>query len=50
MRRAGAGEAAIAAALLSENERRGDPPKPDHVVRDLARDIVKRYAPGARTR
>jgi hypothetical protein len=50
MRRAGAGEPAIAAALLSENERRGNPPKSDQVVRELARDIVKRYAPGAKTR
>jgi hypothetical protein len=50
MRRAGAGEPAIRAALLSENERRGNPPKPETVVVDLARDIVKRYAPGAKTR
>jgi hypothetical protein len=50
MRRAGAGEPAIAAALLSENERRGDPPKPDQTVRELARDIAHRYASGAKTR
>jgi Bifunctional DNA primase/polymerase, N-terminal len=46
MRRAGAGEPSIAAALLSENERRCQPPKPDGVVRALARDICTRYPPG----
>lgn len=48
MRRAGAGEAAIAAALLVENERRCTPPKDERVVRELARDIATRYPAGAR--
>jgi Bifunctional DNA primase/polymerase, N-terminal len=50
MRRAGAGEPAILAALLSENGRRCDPPKTEAQVRSLARDIATRYPPGARTR
>jgi Bifunctional DNA primase/polymerase, N-terminal len=50
MRRAGAGEEAIAAALLSENARRCRPPKPDAKVRALALDIVERYPAGARKR
>jgi Bifunctional DNA primase/polymerase, N-terminal/Primase C terminal 1 (PriCT-1) len=50
MRRAGAGEEAITAALLSENARRCQPPKPASRVRALARDIVERYPPGARAR
>jgi hypothetical protein len=48
MRRAGAGEASIAAALLVENQRRCDPPKDERVVRELARDIATRYPAGAR--
>jgi hypothetical protein len=48
MRRAGAREESIAAALLVENEFRGDPPKDEHLVRELARDIAHRYPPGAR--
>jgi hypothetical protein len=50
MRRVGAGEPAIAAALLSENERRCRPPKTEAQVRALARDIAKRYPPGAKQR
>jgi hypothetical protein len=46
MRRVGAGEATIVAALLVENERRCQPPKDERLVRELARDIVKRYRPG----
>jgi hypothetical protein len=50
MRRAGAGEPAIAAALLSENARRCDPPKEERLVLALARDIATRYPSGARAR
>lgn len=46
MRRAGAGEPAIAAALLSENERRCSPPKEARIIRALAHDIAVRYPPG----
>lgn len=49
MRRVGAGEHTIAAALLEENTRRCQPPQPDREVLALARDIVDRYPPGART-
>jgi hypothetical protein len=48
MRRAGAGEPAIKAALLSENMRRCNPPKDERLVIALARDIADRYPPGAR--
>jgi hypothetical protein len=49
MRRAGAGEPEITAALLTLNARRCAPRKPEHVVRELARDIVARYASGQRS-
>ena len=49
MRRAGAREESIRAALLAENEHRCVPPKEDFTVRALARDIVYRYPPGARS-
>lgn len=48
MRRVGAGEQTIAAALLVENELRCMPPKPERLVRDLAHDIVNRYPPGVK--
>jgi hypothetical protein len=43
MRRVGAGEESIRAALLAENAQRCEPPKPESVVRELARDIAARY-------
>jgi hypothetical protein len=43
MRRVGAMEESIAAALLVENERRCNPPKSERLVRELARDIARRY-------
>jgi hypothetical protein len=46
MRRVGAGEPTIAAALLAENARRCSPPKEQHEVRALARDVCHRYPPG----
>jgi hypothetical protein len=50
MRRVGAGETVICAALLAENELRCVPPEDNRVVRDLAHDIAERYAAGdART-
>jgi hypothetical protein len=49
MRRAGAGYPEIEAALLTLNARRCLPPKQEHVVRALARDIVARYRPGERS-
>ena len=45
MRRRGAGEATIVAALTVENRDRCEPPKPENVVIDLARDIATRYRP-----
>jgi bifunctional DNA primase/polymerase-like protein len=48
MRRAGAGEATILAALYAENERRCVPPQESHLVEALATDIVARYPPGVR--
>jgi len=45
MRRVGATETSIAAALLAENETRCSPPKPERLVRELARDITSRYQP-----
>ncbi len=45
MRRVGATETSITAALLAENETRCSPPKPDRIVRELARDITSRYQP-----
>jgi hypothetical protein len=48
MRRVGAGEPTIAAALLTENARRCSPPHTEREVRALARDIVDRYPPGLR--
>jgi hypothetical protein len=47
MRRRGAGEATIAAALLVENRDRCAPPKDDVFVLELARDIARRYPAGA---
>ena len=47
MRRRGAGEATIAAALLVENRDRCQPPKGEELVRELARDIATRYPAGA---
>lgn len=47
MRRRGAGEATIAAALLVENRDRCQPPKDEQLVRELARDIASRYPAGA---
>ena len=49
MRRVGAGEKTIAAALLAENVARCAPPKDEHLVLALAKDITARYRPGART-
>lgn len=49
MRRVGASEAAIVAALLEENAHRCEPPQEERLVRDLARDIAERYAPEAAT-
>jgi Bifunctional DNA primase/polymerase, N-terminal/Primase C terminal 1 (PriCT-1) len=46
MRRVGAGEQTILAALQVENSRRCHPPKTDEHVRELARDITHRYLPG----
>jgi putative DNA primase/helicase len=48
MRCAGGGEPEIAAALLTLNARRCRPPKDEYLVRELARDVVGRYAPGDR--
>ena len=45
MRRVGALEESIVAALIVENERRCSPPKPERLVRELARDIAHRYPP-----
>jgi putative DNA primase/helicase len=47
MRRRGAGEATIVAALLVENRDRCAPPKDEELVLGLARDITNRYPPGA---
>ena len=47
MRRRGAGEATIAAALVVENRDRCAPPKDEPLVLELARDIARRYPPGA---
>ena len=47
MRRVGAGERTIAAALLAENAARCTPPKDEQLVLELAKDIVNRYPPGA---
>ena len=47
MRRRGAGEATIAAALVVENRDRCTPPKDERLVLDLAADIANRYPPGA---
>jgi hypothetical protein len=49
MRRVGAGEAEITAALLALNARRCIEPKPEHLVRALAKDFVDRYPPGERS-
>jgi RecA-family ATPase len=46
MRRAGAGEPEIAAALLVRNERLATPPHSRQKVEQLASDVVARYAPG----
>ena len=48
MRRVGAGEPTILAALLVENERRCVPPHSEQEVRDLTQDVAKRYEPGVR--
>jgi Bifunctional DNA primase/polymerase, N-terminal/AAA domain/Primase C terminal 1 (PriCT-1) len=45
MRRQDADQATIEAALLKFNQRRCDPPKDEAVVRELAADVAKRYAP-----
>lgn len=45
MRRHGACLEAVEAALLAENEHRCSPPKPDAIVRELARDLTSRYGP-----
>lgn len=45
MRRVGACEASILAALLEENTHMCEPPQPEYLVRALARDIAQRYAP-----
>lgn len=47
MRRVGAGEPSILAALEAENMARCSPPKDDQHVRELAEDIVRRWPPGA---
>jgi hypothetical protein len=47
MVRVGATDAAILAALLVENEHGCYPPKDERLVRELARDIAKRYRPEA---
>jgi hypothetical protein len=47
MVRVGATEAAILAALLVENEHGCKPPKDERVVRELARDMSRRYRPEA---
>jgi hypothetical protein len=47
MRRVGAGEESIRAALLTENAQRCEPPKAEWLVRELARDIADRYQPTA---
>jgi putative DNA primase/helicase len=49
MRRRGAGEATIAAALLVENRDRCQPPKDEALVLNLAADIARRYQPGVAT-
>lgn len=49
MRYGGCGERTILAALLTENEARCTPPKTEYEVRDLAADVCRRYAPGARS-
>lgn len=48
MRRAGAREESIRAALLVENQIRCSPPKAAGIVRALALDIATRYPPGGR--
>ena len=48
MRRVGAGETTILAALRAENSARCIPPRDDQHVRELAADIVRRWPPGAR--
>jgi hypothetical protein len=45
MRRVGATADAIEAALTVENAQRCQPPQPEHLVRELANDIARRYAP-----
>jgi hypothetical protein len=47
MRRVGACEESIRAALLAENASRCEPPKAEWLVRELARDIADRYQPAA---
>jgi hypothetical protein len=47
MRRVGAGEESIRAALIAENAQRCEPPKAEWLVRELARDIADRYQPTA---
>jgi hypothetical protein len=48
MRRVGAGEQTILAALRAENARRCVPPQPDQLVEALAADIARRYQPAER--
>ena len=45
MRRVGATEPAILAALLEENTHRCEPPMEERLVRTLAHDIATRYRP-----
>jgi hypothetical protein len=45
MVRVGATEAAVLAALLVENEHGCKPPKDERLVRELARDMARRYRP-----
>jgi hypothetical protein len=45
LRRQGCGVEEVEAALLAANRSRCNPPKPEQVVRSLARDLVERYAP-----
>lgn len=50
MRRVGAGESEIAAALDALNRERCDPPKPEAVVQALAADVADRYEPNGASR